>query len=127
LAAGRRLPAFVAVGRRLAAAADGRADIFDAADDLAEVDFADFAVVRPWLLRRRLPVAAAAAFDLPLADDPLVLDALAVDRLADRLAADPLGRLPLPLFLEVEREALRLVRLGMTAPCPCDKNPATSC
>jgi hypothetical protein len=50
LAAGRRLPAFVAVGRRLATVEDDRADIF-AGDDLAEEDLADVdlpdVIVRP--------------------------------------------------------------------------------
>jgi hypothetical protein len=86
--------------------------------DLAKVVLAD-AMVRP-RLPPRLPFAAA-DFDLPLtdgrlADDRFVFDRFAGDRFADLLAVDPLARLPLPLFL-VEREALRLVRVGMTAPC----------
>jgi hypothetical protein len=131
LAAGRRLRAMVAVGRRLALE-DDRADFFDVVDfddepldlDLAEVVLAEAeladAIVRP-RLPPRLPFAAVADFDLPWADEPLAddrfaFDRFAGDRFADLLGLDPLARLPLPLFL-VEREALRLVRVGMTAPC----------
>lgn len=131
--AGRRLRAavVVAAGRRLAFDDDDddedRADIFfeDLEDvDFADVDLADF-IVRPALLRR-FPPEAAPRFDLPLTEDRLAVDRLADDFLEDRLAADPLGRLPLPLFLPAEREAVRLVRVGIDCSLSCDENSATT-